>query len=247
MRSRPPRAAGTTPARVARRVEWITCEDVPAAERAAAEFIAGQLDAAVRDRGRASLAISGGRSPWGMLDQLAAQSVPWESVHLFQADERIAQIDDEARNWKQFLAGALARRVPHANWHPMPVEIEAPDAAADAYATTLLEWTGQPPRLDVVHLGIGTDGHTASLFAGDSPLEETKRLVAASRRHEGYRRLTLTLAALAEARSIVWFAVGAGRRAVLTRLFDGDDAIPASRVRRDRATCFTDREAAPAP
>ena len=129
----------------------------------------------------------------------------------------------------------------------MPVEIEAPDAAADEYSKTLAEWAGQPPELDVVHLGIGADGHTASLFAGDSPLEETKRLVAASRRHEGYRRLTLTLPALTEARSIVWFAVGAARRAVLTRLRDGDTAIPASLVRRDRAVCFTDLAAAPAP
>jgi 6-phosphogluconolactonase len=228
-------------------MEWIACESIPVAERAAAELIAGQLDAAVRDRGRASLAISGGRSPWGMLDQLAVQAVPWESVHLFQVDERIAQIDDEARNWKRFLAGSLARHVLPENRHPMPVEIEAPDGAADEYARTLVEWTGQPPRLDVVHLGIGTDGHTASLFADDPPLEETGRLVAASRRHEGYRRLTLTLPALAKARSIVWFAVGAERRAVLTRLFDGDIAIPASRVPRDRAVCFTDLSAAPAP
>lgn len=226
-------------------MEWIAYESVPVAERAAAEFIARQLALAVRDRGHASLAISGGRSPWGMLDQLAAQAVPWESVHVFQVDERIAPPDDEARNWKRFLAGALARRVPPENRHPMPVETEAPDTAADAYARTLADWTGQPPEVDVVHLGIGADGHTASLFAGDTPLEETKRLVAASRRHEGYRRLTLTLPALAGARSIVWFAVGAERRDVLTRLFDGDTAIPASRVRRDRAVCFTDLAAAP--
>jgi len=246
MRWRPTRAAGTTPARVVRPVEWIACESVPVAERAAAEFIARQLATAVRERGRASLAISGGRSPWGMLDLLAAQPVAWGSVHVFQVDERIAPPDGEARNWKRFLAGELARRVPPENRHPMPVEIESPDAGADAYAKTLVEWSGQPPQLDVVHLGIGADGHTASLFAGDSPLEETKRLVAASHRHEGYRRLTLTLPALAGARSIVWFAVGAARRDVLARLFDGDTAIPASRVRRDRAVCFTDLSAAPA-
>lgn len=226
-------------------MKWIASEGVPAAERTAAEFIARTLDLAVHERGRASLAFSGGRTPWGMLDQLAAQPVAWESVQLFQVDERIAPPDDDARNWKQFLAGALARRVPRANWHPMPVEIEAPDAAADRYAKTLAEWTGQPPALDVVHLGIGADGHTASLFAGDSPLEETKRLAAASRRHEGYRRLTLTLPTLAEAGCIVWFAVGAERRAMLTRLRDRDTAIPAGLVRRDRAVCFTDLAAAP--
>lgn len=226
-------------------MEWIARESVPAAERAAAEHIARQLAAAVRERGRASLAISGGRSPWGMLDQLAAEAVAWDSVHVFQVDERITPLDDEARNWRRFLAGALARRVPPENHHPMPVEIDPPDAAADAYAKTLAEWTGQPPRLDVAHLGIGIDGHTASLFAGDSALGQVKRAVAASRRHEGYRRLTLTLPTLDRARSIVWFAVGAARRAVLTRLLRDDTAIPASRVRRDRAFCFTDLEAAP--
>jgi 6-phosphogluconolactonase/glucosamine-6-phosphate isomerase/deaminase len=97
-----------------------------------------------------------------------------------------------------------------------------------------------------VHLGVGADGHTASLFADDSALQETQRSVALSRSYEGYRRLTLTLPVLNRARRVVWFAVGAARRAALSRLFDGDTAIPASHVQRDRAICFTDREAAPA-
>lgn len=227
-------------------MEWITSESVAIAERAAAEFIARQLSQAVRERGHASLAISGGRSPWEMFNQLAGQAVTWRAVHLFQVDERIAPLDDEARNWKQFLASALARQVPPANWHPMPVEIEEPAAAAEQYAGTLVEWTGESPMLDVVHLGIGADGHTASLFADDSALGETQRSVAVSRSYERYRRLTLTLPVLNRARRVVWFAVGAARRPALTHLFNGDAAIPASLVHRDRATCFTDREAAPA-
>jgi 6-phosphogluconolactonase len=227
-------------------MEWIASESAATAERAAAEFIARHLIQAVRERGHASLAISGGRTPWGMFDQLAAQAVTWGAVHLFQVDERIVPLADDARNWKRFLASALARRVPRANQHPMPVEIEAAEIAVEQYARTLTEWTGEPPALDVVHLGVGADGHTASLFADDSALQETQRSVALSRSYEGYRRLTLTLPVLNRARRVVWFAVGAARRAALSRLFDGDTAIPASHVQRDRAICFTDREAAPA-
>jgi 6-phosphogluconolactonase len=228
-------------------LEPVTSDTVAGAERAAAEHIARHLAEALHERGCAALAISGGRSPWGMLDRLAAQALTWRAVHLFQVDERIAPLDDDGRNWKRFLAGALARRVPPANLHPMPVEIAEPDVAAEGYARTLAAWAGEPPVLDVVHLGIGADGHTASLFAGDSALLETRRSVAVSRSHEGYRRLTLTLPALDRARRVVWFAVGSARRAAMTRLLDGDPAIPAGLVRRDRADCFTDHEAAPAP
>jgi len=228
-------------------MELITSETAAGAERAAAEFIARHLVQAVQERGRASFAISGGRSPWGMFDQLAAQPVTWSAVHLFQVDERIAPLDDEARNWTQLLASSLARQVPPSNLHPMPVEIEGPEAAAGQYAATLAAWAGEPPVLDVVHLGIGADGHTASLFPGDSPLLETRRPVAVSRSYEGSRRLTMTLPVLNRARCIVWFAVGSARRSALTRLFAGDSAIPASLVGRDRATCFADRDAVPAP
>ena len=220
-------------------------ETAAEAERAAAEFIARTLGQAVRERGLAALAISGGRSPWGMLDLLGALAVSWEAVHLFQVDERIVPSGDDARNWKSFGRTELARRFPPANLHPMPVEIADPEAAALRYATTLAEWAGEPPVLDVAHLGIGADGHTASLFAGDAPLLETRRTVAVSRSYAQHRRLTLTLPALNRARHVVWFALGPERRTALTRLFDGDAAIPATRVQRDRATCFTDREASP--
>ena len=226
-------------------MEWVTSASVAAAEQAAAQFIARQLREAVRERGRATLAVSGGRTPWGMLDELAAQDVTWSAVHLLQVDERIVPLDQEARNWKGFLAGTLAARIPLDNQHAMPVELGDPEMAASRYARTLRECSGEPPTLDVVHLGVGADGHTASLFADDSPFQETQRPVAVSRSYEGHPRLTLTLPVLNRARCVVWFVVGGARRAALARLLNGDRAIPASHVRRDRATCFTDREAAP--
>ena len=227
-------------------MEWVQCKDVAAAERAAAEFIASRLAQAARKRRLATLALSGGRTPWGMFTQLAAQELRWGDVHVFQVDERIVPPDHEARNWKRFLASPLARRVPDANRHAMPVEFGNPDLAACRYANTLIERAGDPPMLDVVHLGLGADGHTASLFAGDPLLEEEHDWVGASGKHQGHRRLSLTLPALDVARCVVWFAVGATRRDAVRRLLAGDPSIPASRVERERATCFTDPEAAPA-
>lgn len=226
-------------------MEWITSEDVATAERAAAKFIAARLTQAARERGLATLAISGGSTPWGMFGRLAAQEVPWNDVHIFQVDERIVPLDHEARNWKRFLANPLARCVPDANRHAMPVEVEDPELSAAQYARALIERAGDPPVLDVVHLGIGEDGHTASLFSDDPLLEESQCLVGVSHRYQKHRRLSLTLPALNRAQCVVWFAVGAARRDAMTRLFARDVAIPASHVERDRAICFTDADAAP--
>jgi 6-phosphogluconolactonase len=227
-------------------MDWVAREDVTAVERVAAEFIAQRLTTAAEERGRAILAISGGSTPWGMFERLASQAVPWTYVHLFQVDERIVPPDHDARNWKRFLENPLSLRIPRANCHAMPVNAEDAELAAAAYSTTLTEYSGEPPVLDVVHLGIGEDGHTASLFNDDALLQERQRWVGVSRRYRNHRRLSLTLPTLNRARLVVWFAVGAGRRAVLTRLRDGDLSIPAGRVQRDRAVVFTDLDAAPA-
>lgn len=226
-------------------MEWITGEDVATTERAAAEFLAARLSQAVRERGRATLAISGGRTPWGMFGQLAARDLDWSAVHVFQVDERIVPPDHDARNWRQFLATPLARRVPANQQHAMPVDTGDATLAATHYATTLNECCGEPPVLDIVHLGIGADGHTASLFAGDPLLAETARDVGVSGNYDGFRRLSLTLPALNRARCVVWLAMGAARRDAMARLFAADPAIPASGVQRERAYCFTDPAAAP--
>jgi 6-phosphogluconolactonase len=228
-------------------MEWVASADAVTAERAAAQFIAARLAQATEIRGQATLAISGGRSPWAMLDRLAEQAVPWNTVHLFQVDERCVPRAHPDRNWGRFLSGKLAQRVPRAQQHPLPVELEDLELAADEYARTLIKIAGDPPALDVVHLGLGADGHTASLFAGDPLLDERRRWVGVSQPYQSQQRLSLTLPTLEQARNIVWFATGSPRRQVLNRLFVQDPAIPASRVRRERASVFTDRETLPGP
>ena len=228
-------------------MEWVQCKDVAAAERAAAEFIAARLAAAARDRGWATLAISGGRSPWGMLAQLAAQELPWNDVHVFQVDERIVPPEHEARNWKRFLASPLAGRVPDANRHAMPVEVDESLTG------------GRPIREHADRRGPAIRRCSTSCTSGWVRTVIRRRClpaircwrrrhdwVGASGMHQGHRRLSLTLPALESARCIVWFAVGATRRDAVRRLLAGDPAIPASRVERDRAIGFTDPEAAPA-
>jgi len=227
-------------------MDWVAREDVTAMESAAAEFIALRLTRAAEERGRATLAISGGSTPWGMFERLASQAAPWTDVHLFQVDERIVPREHDARNWKRFLENPLSLRIPRDNCHPMPVDVEDAELAAAVYSATLTGYSGEPPVLDVVHLGIGEDGHTASLFSDDALLQERQRWVGVSRRYRDHRRLTLTLPTLNQARSVVWLVVGAGRRGVLARLRDGDLSIPAGRVQRDRAVVFTDLDAAPA-
>ena len=224
-------------------MEWRASKNAADAERAAAEFIARCLEGALEARGLATLVISGGRSPWGMFDCLATHELEWNVVHVFQVDERIVPLDSQARNWSHFLESALARRIAKKNRHPMPVEIEDHDLAIGKYSATLIQWAGVPPQLDVVHLGIGADGHTASLFADDALLKDRRHWVGISRAYEGHRRITLTLPVLNSARSVVWFATGEGRRDALVRLRAGDHSIAAGHVQRDRAVCFTDIDA----
>jgi len=225
-------------------MKWLVSQDAAEAERAAATFIAERLVQAVEARGWATLAISGGRSPWTMFGHLAALDVDWDAVHVFQVDERIVPLHDPARNWAHFLDSPLARRIPDSNAHPMPVDIGDLELAIGRYSATLIEWASVPPQLDVVHLGLGEDGHTASLFADDTLLQDRRHWVGVSRAYEGHRRLTLTLAVLNSARTVVWFAVGAGRRAILMRLKKGDPEIAASHVQRDRSVVFTDQDLA---
>lgn len=220
----------------------MTGADAAATEAAAAEFIAARLSGCVRERGEATLAVSGGRTPWGMFARLAAFDIAWGRVHLFQVDERIAADGSDERNWTHWLASPLAARIPRDRQHPMPVGHA--DAAA-RYEAALRQQCGDPPVIDVVHLGLGDDGHTASLFAGDPLLAEPARDIGRSLPHLGLQRLTLTLPALARARSIAWLVLGAARRDAVRRLVAGDLSIAASHVERARATLFTDPAAAP--
>ena len=220
-------------------------DDADEAAAQAARMIATALRDAINERGRASVAFSGGTTPWAMLRVLATAGVGWELVDVFQVDERVAAAGDPDRN-ATHIESTLVRLapVPKARWHPTPVETPDPASAARRYERTLHDITAGV--LDVVHLGLGNDGHTASLVPGDPVLGVTDRLVAPTASYQGHRRVTLTYPAINAARRIVWLVAGAGKGEMLRRLVARDPTIPAGRVLQDRAVVVCD-EAAAAP
>ena len=219
--------------------------DADEAAADAARLIAASLREAITERGRASVAFSGGTTPWAMLRVLAGAKVDWQVVDVFQIDERVAPPGDPDRNATDIEA-TLVRLAPisKSHWHPMPVEEPDPAGAARHYERTLHDITAGV--LDVVHLGLGDDGHTASLVPGDPVLGVTDRLVAPTGSYRGHRRVTLTYVALNAARHVVWLVAGAAKGEMLRRLVAGDPTIPAGRVLQDRAAVVCD-EAAAAP
>jgi len=226
-------------------------DDEEAVAQRGAEEIAAAARAAVAERGRFTFAVSGGRTPWRMLAWLAeARDVPWGAVHVFQADERVAPDGDPARNWTPLEDALLSYApLPPRQAHPIAVGECRDDAdiaaAAAAYTRTLEAVCGRPPVLDLVHLGLGADGHTASLVPGDRVLEVADADVAfTAEPYQGHRRVTLTLPALARARRVLWVVTGVEKRDALARLLGGDASIPAGRVRARDALVLADRAAA---
>jgi 6-phosphogluconolactonase len=219
--------------------------DVDAVVREAATAIAAQARAAVAARGRFVLAVSGGHTPWLMFRALADEAVPWPEVHLLQVDERVAPAGDADRNLTH-LRESLLTRVPlrPEQVHAMPVEASDLEAAAGSYAQVLQEVAGSPPVLDLIHLGLGPDGHTASLVPGDPALAVTDRDVALTGVYQGRRRMTLTYSVINRARRILWLVTGAEKAGPLVRLCAADASIPAGRVRQDQALVLADRAAA---
>ena len=220
-------------------------DDAPAVARRAAEFIAAEARAAVAARGRFCFAVSGGSTPWLMLRLLAAHELPWPAMHLFQVDERVAPAGDGDRNLTH-IGQTLLTIAPAAaaSLHPMPVEGGDLEAAARDYARTLARRAGEPPVLDLVHLGLGVDGHTASLVPGDGALSVHNTDVAITAPYQGRRRMTLTFPVLDRARCILWLATGSEKREMLARLRAADPTIPAGRVAQRQALVLTDRAAA---
>ena len=219
--------------------------DSGAAASRAAALIAAEARAAVVERGRFILAVSGGHTPWLMLRDLAGEEVPWEEMHLVQVDERVAPPGHPDRNLTHLRKSLLARvPLPPEQVHAMPVEAPDLEAAAKSYAGTLLEIAGSPPVLDFVHLGLGPDGHTASLVPGDPVLGVTDADVALTGVYQGRRRMTLTYPILNRARRILWLVTGGDKAEPLVRIHAGDALIPAGRVRQDRGLVLADRAAA---
>jgi 6-phosphogluconolactonase len=222
--------------------------DAEGAARRAAALVADAARASAAERGRAVLALSGGETARALARALAAEALPWDRVHVFQVDERVVPAHDPRRNLSA-LREALGARAAAlgARLHAMPVEAADLAAAAARYADELARAAGAPPVLDLVHLGLGADGHTASLAPGDPVLERDAADVAlATQPLAGTRRMTLTLPVLARARRVLWLVTGAAKAPILARLLDGDASIPAGRVPRERAIAVVDRAAAAA-
>ncbi len=220
--------------------------DETAVAAAAADHIAEAARAAVAARGRFVMAVSGGRTPWLMLARLAAEDVPWRDVHVVQVDERIAPAGDPDRNLTHLRESLLAHApLPPEQVYPMPVEPSDAALAASAYSATLRALAGDPPVLDLVHLGLGPDGHTASLVPGDAVLGMADAEVALAGPYQGHRRMTLTYPVINRARQILWVVTGAEKAVMLRRLLTADPLIPAGRVHQERARVFADRAAAP--
>jgi 6-phosphogluconolactonase len=220
-------------------------DDADSVARAAAATIAADARAAVAARGRFAFAVSGGHTPWIMLRALAGEDMPWAGVHVFQVDERVAPDGHTDRNLTH-LRESLLQHAPlrPEQIHAMPVESPDLEAAAAQYALALREIAGSPPMLDLVHLGLGHDGHTASLVPGDAVLDVTDEDVALTGVYQGRRRMTLTYPALNRARRVLWVVTGSEKAEMLRRLRDGDASIPAGRVRHERALVLADRAAA---
>jgi 6-phosphogluconolactonase/glucosamine-6-phosphate isomerase/deaminase len=206
----------------------VRVSDRPSAD--AALWLARRLRAAIRRRGTASVAVSGGSTAPLLFAALLARDVPWEAITVWQVDERIAPDGHDDRNIGQLAVLPCAIR-------PMPVTSRDLRAGARRYAA------GLPERFDVVHLGLGTDGHTASWPPGD-PVVDSERLVEVTGAFNGRRRMTLTPVVVSTARSRLVLATGAGKAGMVERWISGDPTIPVDRVRRTDTAVFLDRAAA---
>jgi 6-phosphogluconolactonase len=219
-------------------IELEVAGDEKAASRRAAELIAAAGGEAESERNHFTVAMSGGRSPWAMLAILGElEEMPWDKTELFQVDERVASPGSPDRNLTHMVLGLSMDH--QAALRPMPVTQRDLDAAAHEYESTL------PERFDLVHLGLGPDGHTASLVPGDPVLEVSDRRVAITGDYQGHPRMTLTYPTLNEARKIVWLVTGPDKVEPLQKLLAGDDSIPAGRVRNENMIVVADEAAAP--
>jgi 6-phosphogluconolactonase len=210
----------------------------------AATVIAAEARAAIAERGKFVVALSGGHTPWIMLRALAREDLPWESLLVVQVDERVAPDGDPDRNLmhvRECLIGPSPLRLEQI--YAMPVEPLPLDAAA-RYALTLGKLAGLAPILELVHLGLGPDGHTASLVPGDAALDVTAVDVTLTDVYQGRRRMTLTYPIINRSRRILWLVTGGEKAAMLARLRNPDMSIPAGRIRQEQAVILADFAAA---
>ena len=228
------------------KIEVLANDDAVA--KAAAGVIAAAAREAVEARGLFTLAVSGGKTPWAMLRDLASEEVPWSRVHVFQIDERIAPEGDPDRNLTHLHESLLGNApIPKENIHAMPVNAADPAEGTREYERTLQELCGNPPVLDMAHLGLGPDGHTASLVPNDPVLEVADRDVALTdpvNLYQNRRRMTLTYPMINRSRRIMWLATGAAKIPMIVRLKASDHSIPGGRIAQENALLLTDTAAA---
>src|SRR5262245_13742404 len=219
-------------------------DDPDSVAHEAAAMIAADARQAVNDRGQFIFAVSGGKTPWVMLRALADKDVPWDKTHLVQVDERVAPTGHPDRNFTHLQESLLSRvSLRPEQIHAMPVEAPDLEAAAKGYARALEGIAGSPAVLDLVHLGLGPDGHTASLVPGDPVLEVTDADVALTGTYQGRRRMTLTYPILNRARRVLWLVTGKDKAEPLAHVLEADVSIPAGRVSQEQAFVLADQEA----
>jgi 6-phosphogluconolactonase len=223
------------------RIEVFSDDELTA--RAAAKYIAAEAAAAVAARGQFVMAVSGGRTPWIMLRALASEEFPWANIHVVQVDERVAPAGHPDRNLTHVLESLAHSPIRPEHIHAMPVESPDLEGGVAQYALTLRDLAGSPAILDLVHLGLGPDGHTASLVPGDPVLKISEADVALTGEYQHRRRMTLTYPMINRARRILWLATGGEKAGMLARLRQGDQSIPAGRISQERAVIFTDQAA----
>jgi 6-phosphogluconolactonase len=215
------------------------------AQKAAAQ-IAQIARETVAARGKFVFAVSGGRTPWQMLRALATEDVPWHAIHIAQVDERVAPAGDPARNLTNLHASLLEHApIDPTHIHAMPVESTDLNAAAHQYQSELERLCRKPAIIDLIHLGLGPDGHTASLVPGDAVLNVNDVDVAMTAGlYQGRRRMTLTYPIINRARQILWIVTGDDKPKALVQLKNADQSIPAGRVNQQHATVLADQSAA---
>jgi 6-phosphogluconolactonase len=214
-------------------------DDADAVHRRGAELIAEAVRESIGERGSAALAVSGGTDPWPMFSQLEDLIEDWTKVAIYQVDERVAPPGSDERNLTHLIESLSIGA--QGSIRPMPVNDDDLDAAADRYAESL------PEALDLAHLGIGPDGHTASLVPGDPVLEVTGRRVAVtSGAYQGVRRMTLTYPELERVRRLLWVVTGEEKVDALRKLIEQDPSTPSGRLRPGGdSLILADRGAAP--
>lgn len=218
--------------------------DADSAASEAAKLIARQAKAAVADHGSFVMAVSGGHTPWLMLRALSHEHLPWDAIQVVQVDERVAPPGDPDRNLTHLCESVADSPLPPGQIHPMPVESSDLEAACAQYARILEVIAGSPPVLDLVHLGLGPDGHTASLVPGDPVRTIEDADVALTGAYQGRQRMTLTYPILNRSGQILWLVTGEEKAEVLVRLLARDSSIPAGQISQDHAIVIADRAAA---